>query len=300
MDTTGVVGELRIPDPVRRAYRSTPGLAMVFIGLAFLDAVARTLGLILPSVDLNPARPLSIVSSFLPRDLLILLPAVILLRLPRALQVTPLVFAGAVAISLGTLLAFPLGSLMLPVAMDFSAATFIPAIGWAAMGWGLATLNPKTPPPPVAGTANLVAALVVLAAATLGVLPLVIPRELDLGDPAVRDTALSIGILGVLGALAWGFFLRALVRGFGDPRRPNLATSVGTFAALLAAALGLAIAILTVVGRIDSGLLAPIVQSPVYVPLFWLAGGGATSLLVVAFGLGLADPMSRVGGMVLD
>lgn len=116
----------------------------------------------------------------------------------------------------------------------------------------------------------------------------------------MRDTAFSIGILGVLGALAWGFFLQSAVRGFGDPGRPNLATSVGTFAALLAAALGLGIAILTVVGRVDPTLLAPIVQSPIYVPLFWLAGGGATSLLVVAFGLGLADPMSRVGGMVLD
>ena len=64
--------------------------------------------------------------------------------------------------------------------------------------------------------------------------------------------------------------------------------------------MSLGIAVLTVVGRVDPGLLAPIVQSPIYVPLFWLAGGGATSLLVVAFGLGLADPMSRVGGMVLD
>jgi len=153
------------------------GVLMIFIGLASLDAVARTLGFILPSVDLNPAQPLSNVSSFMPRDLLILLPAVILLRLPRALHVTPFVFAGAVAISLGTLLAFPLGSLTLPVAMGVSAATFIPAIGWVAMGWGLTTLNPKTPPSSVAGTANLVATLVVLAAATLGVLPLVIPLE---------------------------------------------------------------------------------------------------------------------------
>jgi hypothetical protein len=38
MDTTGVVGELRIPDPVRRAYRSTPALAMVFVCLTIVDA----------------------------------------------------------------------------------------------------------------------------------------------------------------------------------------------------------------------------------------------------------------------
>lgn len=300
METTGVVGELRIPDPVRRAFRSTPGLSMVFIGLAVLDAVARTLGLFQPAVHLDMAQPLSVVSSFLPRDLLILLPAAIVIRLPSALHVTPFVLAGAVAISLGQLLELPLGSVVLPSVMGYTAATFIPALGWIALGWGLASLNPKTPPPTVAGTANLVAVVVVIAAAVLGVLPLVVPRELDLRDPSILNTVISIAIIEILGALAWGFFLRAVVRGFGDPRRPNLATSVGTIAALLAAALGLAIAVLTVVGRVDSVLLAPIVQSPISVPLFWLAGGGATSLLVVAFGLGLADPMSRVGGMALD
>jgi hypothetical protein len=300
MDTTGVVGELRIPEPVRRAYRSAPGFAMVFLGLVIVDATARTLGLLQPAVHLDLARPLTVLSSFLPRDLLILLPAVILIRLPSALHVTPLVLAGAVAISLGQLLELPLGSVVLPPAMGYSAATFVPALGWIALGWGLATLNPKTPPPTVAGTANLVAAVVVIAAAILGLLPLVVPRELDLRDPSTLNTVVSIAIVEILGAVAWGFFLRAVVRGFGDPRRPNLATSLGTFAALLAAALSLGIAVLTVVGRVDPGLLAPIVQSPIYVPLFWLAGGGATSLLVVAFVLGLADPMSRVGGMVLD
>jgi hypothetical protein len=300
MDTTGVVGELRIPDPVRRAYPSTPGLAVVFIGLSVLDAVARTLGLLQPPVRLDLAQPLTVLGSFLPRDLLIVLPAVILIRLPSALVVTPFALAGAMAISLGQLLELPLGSVALPSIMGYSAATFLPALGWISLGWGLALLNPKTPPPTVAGTANLVAAVVVIAAAVLGFLPLVIPRELDLRDPSIINTVVSIAIVQILGALAWGFFLRAVVRGFGDPRRPNLATSIGTFAALLAGALGLAIAVLTVVGRIDSGLLAPIVQSPIYVPMFWLAGGGATSLLVVAFGLGLADPLSRVGGMVLD
>ncbi|HEV2005001.1 MAG TPA: hypothetical protein VGQ85_00175, partial [Candidatus Limnocylindrales bacterium] len=156
MDTTGVVGELRIPDPVRRAYRSTPGLALVFIGLAFLDAVARTLGLLQPAVHLDLAQPLTVLGSFLPRDLLILLPAVIVIRLPSALRVTPFVLAGAVAISLGQMLELPLGSVVLPPAMGYTAATFIPALGWIALGWGLVTLNPNTPPPTVAGTANLV------------------------------------------------------------------------------------------------------------------------------------------------
>jgi hypothetical protein len=300
MDTTGVVGELRIPEPVRRAYRSAPGLAILFSGLAILDAVARTLGLLQPPVHLDLAQPLTVLGSYLPRDLLILLPAVILIRLPSALRMTPFVLAGAVAISLGQLLELPLGSITLPPVMGYSAATFIPALGWIALGWGLATLNPRAPLPTVAGTANLVAALVVIAAAVLGFLPLVVPRELDLHDPTTLNTVVSIAMVAILEAVAWAFFLRAVVRGFGDPRRPNLATSVGTFAALLAAALGLGIAVLTVVGRVDSVLLAPIVQSPVYVPLFWLAGGGATSLLVVAFGLGLADPMSRVGGMAID
>jgi hypothetical protein len=300
MDATGVVGELRIPEPVRRAYRSTPAVAMVFIAIAFLDPVGRGLGLFQPAVHLDPAQPLSIVSSFVPRDMLILLPAVILLRLPSAVRVTPFVLGGAVAISLGQLLELPLGSVVLPPALGYTAATFVPTLGWIAMGWGLATLNPKTPPTAVAGTANLVAAVVVIAAAALGVLPLVLPRELDLRDPSILNTVFSIAVVEILGALAWGFFLRAVVRGFGDPRRPNLATSLGTFAALLAAALSLAIAVLAVIGRVDPRLLVPILQSPIYVPLFWLAGGGATSLLVVAFGLGLADPMSRVGGMVLD
>jgi hypothetical protein len=300
MDTTGVVGELRIPEPVRRAYRSTPGLAMLFIGLAIADAMVRTLGLFQPAVHLELAQPLTVVGSFLPRDLLILLPAVIVIRLPSAPRVTPFVLAGAVGVSLGQLLELPLGSVVLPPAMGYSAATLVPALGWIALGWGLATLNPKTPPPTVAGTANLVAAVVVIAAAVLGVLPLAVPRELDLRDPSILNAVVSIAIVQILGALAGGFFLRAVVRGFGDPRRPNLATSLGTFAALLAASLSLGIAVLAVVGRVDSGLLAPIVQSPIYVPLFWLAGGGATSLLVIAFGLGLADPMSRVGGMILD
>ncbi len=300
METTSVVGELRIPDSVRRAYRSTPGLATAFIGLAVVDVFARILGLLLPAVDLDLARPLAVLSSFLPRDLLIVLPAVVVLRLPAAVRVTPWVVGGAVVVALGTLLERPLGTIVVPVSMGFSAAVILPAIGWVAMGLGLTVLNPKTPPPIVAGTANLVALMVVVAAAMLALLPLVIPRSLDLHDPAILRAVLWIGVTGVLGALAWGFFLRAVVRGYAEPRRPERATSLGTFATLIAAGLGLAIAILTTVARVDPGLMEPIVQSPLYPPLFWLASGGATSVLVLAFGLGLADPMSRVGGMALD
>lgn len=300
MDTTSVIGELRIPDSVRRAYRSTPGLATAFIGLAVVDVVARILGLLLPAVDLDLARPLSVLSSFLPRDLLIALPAVIVLRLPSAVRVTPWVVGGAVVVALGTLLERPLGAVVVPISMGFSAAAVIPAIGWVAMGWGLTALNPKTPPPTVAGAANLVGLMVVVAAAVLALLPLVIPRSLDLHDPAILRAVLWIGITGILGAASWAFFLRAVVRGYAEPRRLERATSLGTFAALIAAVFGLAIAILTTVGRINPGLMEPIAQSPLYVPLFWLASGGATSLLVLAFGLGLADPMSRVGGMALD
>jgi hypothetical protein len=300
MDATGVVDGMRPLDAVRRTYRGASPIARVFTGLVVVDVIARTLGLVQPAVDLSPARPLSLVASFLPHDLLILLPAFVIVRLPRAIELTPWVISGAIVIGLVELVALPLSSLAPPTFPGSVAIVIVTGLGWIGIGWGLAAINPKGPPPTVAGVANLVAVAILFASAALAILPLAIPRTLDLNDPVQLDLVIRTGVLGFLASVAWAWVLRAVVRGYGDPRRPSQATSLSTLAAIIAGVLAVGVAAITIFGRVDPAILAPLTRSPIYVPMVWLGSGGAMSLLVVAFGLGLADPYSRVGGMILD
>lgn len=296
----GVVDPIRVPGAFQRAVQETHVLVRVFVALAIADVAARTLGLLGPAVDLSLSRPLSMIASYLPRDLVIALPAIIVLRLRSAPAVTPWVVAGAIVVAVAEILVQPLGSF---VQADFTLSvlvTLTPSAGWLMIGWGLTRINPTEPSLRVAGTANLVAALVVLAALVIAFLPLVVPPPLGFGQGPATEVAVEIGLLQVLGSCASAYMFRAVVRGFGDPRRPRLARSVGATAAALSSVLGLGAALVTLLGRIDPRTLEWLTQSGVYVPLFWLGIGGAPSLLVVAFGLGLADPYRRVGGMRLD
>jgi hypothetical protein len=298
-ESLGAVDPIRIPQSVQRALRETPMQARVLIALAIADVIARTLGLLGPAVDLSLSRPLSVIASFLPRDLLIALPAIIVLRLPNAYRVTPWVVAGAIVVAVAELLVQPLASLVQADLTGYAIVVLMPLAGWLAIGRGLAQINPKEPSLRVAGTANLVAALVVVASLVVALLPLVVPLP-GLGQGPPIDVAVEIGLLQVLGSCAWAYLLRAVVRGFGDPRRPAPARSAGAIAAALSAVLGLGIAVVTVLGRIDPRTLQSLTQSDVYVPLVWLGTGGAVARLVVAVGRGLAVPYRRVGGMRLD
>jgi hypothetical protein len=295
-----VVDLIRVPELVQRAVRETPMLARVFVALAIADVFARTLGLLGPPVDLSLSRPLSVTASFLPRDLLIVLPAIIMLRLRNAYAVTPWVVAGAIVVAVAEILGQPLASLVQADFTGYTLVTLMAPAGWAVIGWGLGQMNPKEPSLRVAGTANLVAALVVLASLVVALLPLVVTPAVGFGQAPPIDTAVEIGLLQVLGSCGWAYLFRAVIRGFEDPRRPDWATSAGAIAAALSAVVGLVIAVVTVLGRIDPRTLGWLTQSDVFVPLVWLGAGGALSLLVVAFGLGLADPYRRVGGMRLD
>lgn len=295
-----VISLIRVPESVQRVVRETPTLARVFVALAIADVFARMLGLLGPPVDLSLSRPLSVIASFLPRDLLIMLPAIIMLRLPNAYAVTPWVVAGAIVVAVAEILGQPLAALVQADFPGYALVTLVAPAGWVVIGWGLGQMNPKEPSLRVAGTANLVAALVVLASLVGALLPLVVPPAAGFGQGPPIDIAVQIGLLQVLGSCGWAYLLRAVIRGFEDPRRPPWATSAGAFAAALSSVVGLVIAVVTLLGRIDPRTLGWLTQSVVFVPLVWLGVGGALSLLVVAFGLGLADPSRRVGDMRLD
>jgi hypothetical protein len=299
-DDLGVVDPIGVPGAAQRAFRDAPVLARLFVALAVVDVVGRTLGLLGPAVDLSLSRPLSVIASFLPRDLLILLPAIIVLRLPNAQAVTPWIVAGAIIVAGAEILARPLAALFQADFTVYSLVILMAPAGWLAIGWGLTRINPREPSLRVAGTANLVAALVVLASAVVALLPLVVPSPPGFGEGPATDIVVEIGLLQLLASGAWAYLFRAVVRGFGDPRRPVWAMSAGAIATALSAVLGIGLAVVTVLGRIDPRTLHWLTQSDVYVPLAWLGLGGAVSLLVVAFGLGLADPYRRVGGMHLD
>lgn len=270
-------------------FRRLPLIARTFIVLTVLDAVARTLGLIEPSVG---GDEIALFASFSPRDAWILLPAIVLIRRPTAPADTPWVYRGALVVAIVTLLARPtavmLGNLL--PADDIQAhvalvvvESVLTGVAFLIIGFGLERLNPRPPQPAVAGLANL-AAFGVLGAFLVGfVASLLTDLRLDIiFSPPWWSYA-----GGIFHGACVAYFVRAAGRSLGDPTRSETATRTATSGALLWA-----------LGLFGEGVVAgsyvithALSLSADLALAFELLQAVGPLLIVVGIGLGLADPL---------
>ena len=271
-----------------------PRTARLFIGLAVADIAIRGLFLWLESVlSTDGFRPTE--SPVALADPLILLPALIVVRRPTAGADTPLVHWGAVVVA-GT--AFATGGIARFIGLP-AEATFRPVqeqvletLVWTAgmllLARGLTVLNPRTPGAFAAGSANLasgaivVAALVSLLSSLINIEShLTVFRNLDLAASMLSVGAATVGQLGI------AYLARSVGRGFEDPSRPERATRLGSMAGVLYGVTALISAVLVGIEEITPWHGVP---ADVFTALGFMADG-ALVLLVVSFGLGLADPL---------
>jgi hypothetical protein len=289
----GVVDPIRVPAPIADGIsrqRRLPMVAQVFVGLTVLDALARTIGLIEPAVGGNLV---GLFSSYVPRDAWILLPALVLVRRPSAQTDTPWVVRGSIVIALVTLLTRPtlaiVGDLLPVGAVEPYVAlavveSVLRGIEYAVLGIGLATVNPRPPRPVSAGLGNLAAIGVIVAFIALLVGSLATNSRVD-----PLGTALPVWsyIAPFLGGLGIAYLVRAVCRGLDDPNRSERATRIATSGALIWT-LGL-------VAEATLGAVAILAHvffpSDVFTAFGLLEAAIGPLLLVVAFGLGLADPL---------
>ncbi len=300
-----VVESMRLPPGLERAargaierFRRLPELAQVFIALAAVDVLARLLGLIGPRIVLDLGAPVATLSSVLPHSALILLPALLVLRRPTAPADTPSIVDGAVFIGLAELLSFPTSSIANEIggvgawAATSIAAIGVQVVGWVAIGRGLARLNPVQPSDNASGLGNL-AAFAILGGTAVSLVLFLSGPGYDVGDPQTDGLLALNTIAQILAIGVLAYVARAVLRGLDDDSRPELARRTGATAALLAgglSALGLVVELLAAAGQ---PMAVSVSQAPAWGALRWLWIGGSTTLLVAAFGLGLADPATR-------
>jgi hypothetical protein len=243
-ETLGVVDPMRIPGSgaVARSWRRLPTLGRVFVALAIIDAVARILRLVEPSVDLDLSAPLGLIAGFLPRTLWILLPAIIVARRTDAARTVPWILRGALTLALTTLVAAPLHDLVTEYrfvmepevpSIAISFATNLLIIGaWLMLAKGFLELRSRPAAPIAAVLANLIAVGFVASVAIELVFALRSAARGELfGD--FWFAMLVLNGITALGLMATAAGLWAIVRGLDDPRRPGLATRFGVAAATL-------------------------------------------------------------------
>ena len=285
----GVVDPMRIPGgaAARRAWEGLPNLARVFIVLAAADVVVRAFGLLDTNLGLLLGSPLTWFTAFFPHDALILLPALLVIRRPHALDSTPLVVRGAVLVALVQALDGPLRGLvsggrvdpvLLPTVVSI-LGILLTAGGWWWMAQGMRWLNPVRPAETYAGLANLVGGGIAFAA--LVNLGLVLSRPAaDVGNPTWTALLQLDSALFVVPSLAFAYLARVVVLGTGDPSRPTAATYRATASLTLFA--------------IGSVLLLAVGAGAIWVVIGFVTGPVAMTGFVVAFGLGLADPSGTI------
>jgi hypothetical protein len=297
----GVVDPMRLPIPsgVSRWWRALPVLGRAFVGLAVIDVIGRIVGL---------ADPILILANLFPRELVILLPVLVLTRRADAAQATPLVLRGAVLLALveflGPLLInnelWSLGPENIVVWTLLSLiAALAKAWAWVMIGMGLLRLSAPSPSPNVAGFANLVAGALG-GVALLSLLLMLARPPVELWDPGSDSLYVLTSTFFLLDAMALAYLARIVIRGFGDSRRPAQPTRLAATAfgvlgvvALLDVTLALAtlfrttfgLGFIPAFGGADSG---PVLGYVSFVG-GWFFSGLMMSAFLVSFGLGLAD-----------
>ena len=301
MSDAGVVDSIRIPpwlrERVERTWRESHVVVRVFVILAFVDVVSRSLGILqprsMPGFDL-----FGLYSMLIPHDLWILLPAVLVLRRPDAARATPLVFAGALTIAVVTAVERPLqswfqgpvgvSSLSVEIGILGSIATLV---AWLLIARGLALLNPARPTSSTAGLSNVVLGFGLVALAMqAGTSLLTAP---DTGIPGLNGLLLLSNLVAYAQLTAWLYLLWILIRGIGDTRRPPMATAA---AAVGAAMTGLLDGVTTLAGVAMTAAQSPmplgggVALADIDYAFGLLSIGIGQALIVVAFALGLAEP----------
>jgi hypothetical protein len=271
-----------------------PRVAKLFVGLTVLDIVIRALLSWLESV-LSTDGFQSTDSPIGIAQLLILLPALVLIRRPTAATDTPLVLWGAIVVAVT---AFATGGIArflgLPAdALFLTAQTqLIETLAWTSgvilVARGLSALNPSTPAAFAAGSANLAAGAIVVAA-VVSLLSSLVSIETHLNAFLNFDWPASLMSIGAAtaGQLGIAYLARHVGRGFEDPSRPELATRLGSIAAVLYGVTELLTAVLVGIEEVTPWHGVP---ADVLTALSFMADG-ALVLLAVSFALGLADPL---------
>ncbi len=305
----GVVDPIRLPKFVRpglsrsgATWDRLPLLGRVFVVLAVVDVAARALGLFGMGLHVDLAFPISLITAFIPQTLLILLPALLLLRRPDAATATPLVLRGAIVLALVALITEPISSLLFGLPGDSGflvaygvaiARTILSAVGWLAIAVGLGALTTGLPGPAIAGLSNLVFAAL-LAAAIVSLALVLVLAPPDLGEPSWNTLETLANALYVMEAGVLAYLARVIIRGTEDVRRPASARYLATGATVTGAA------ITAIVGAVGAVALVHIVFAipggPIWgeVALAWIAGWPVTAAILVALALGLADNSVRL------
>ncbi len=284
-----VIDPMRIPGgaAARRAWDGLPILARAFIVLAFVDVVVRALGLLDTNLGLLLGDPLTWFTAFFPHDALIVLPALLVLRRPNALDSTPLVVRGAVLIAFVELLDAPLRGLVSGARVDPVLLPTIVSIlgllltagGWWWIAQGLRWMNPIKPAESYAGLANLVGGGIAFAALANLALVLVLPAA-DVGSATWTSLLQLNSALFAVPSLALAYLARVVVLGTGDPNRPTAAMYLATASLTLYA--------------IGAVLLLAVGEGAIWIVIGFVTGPVAMTGFVVAFGLGLADPSGTI------
>jgi hypothetical protein len=281
----GVVDPIRIPGAARaqRLWASLPQVSRIFVVLAVVDIVVRGLGLFGTSLFIEIVAPLTWITAFLPHTALILLPAVIAARRPGAAAALPLVVQGAIVVALVELLKDPVGNAFSGIVVDqilapvlvAMAGAIATAVGWVAIARGMRAFTPPPPPDAIAGLAGFVAGGLAIGA-FVSAASAILLGQIDLGDPAWNTLLRLNNAVVALSGLGLAYLAWVVIRGTVDPDRPARATKLAS-ASLVALAIG---TILVWFGG----------QGPIWLAVFLITHTGAWTGLVVAFGLGLADP----------
>jgi hypothetical protein len=308
----GVVDPMRIPVPAWLAgwWAGLPIIGRSFVALALLDVVGRAVGVLHPPISFDASLLLGV--QLLPRELIILLPALILTRQSDAARATPLILRGAILIGLVELLgpqvtnyvSATAGDTMLGWTVLSLVIAVLKAAAWVAIAIGLAALATAEPRPFYAGLANLVAGAMIVFALLRLLLVLTGPAN-DLGDPGWNQLQLIASSFFVLESFAWAYLAWVVLRGTEDSKRPHAAITlaVSAFAvagtlAILDLVLGLGALTRTTFGLTAIPMFGPIEIAAVGYATYSLGWVGfvlPTSALLVSFALGLADTRTQTG-----
>ena len=285
-------------EAIANRFRTWSGIVQAFVGVTLLDIVGRALGVISPGLQLSGGSLVSWLNAFLPHDALILLPALIVIRRRDAETATPWIVRGAVVIALVELLLSPTLAIATNV-LDLGQAIDVTrwlafifagarAIGWLAIGVGLMRLNPPDPNGATAGLANLGFWLV--AGAVLFDILTLIATPSNLNSGTIGGSFNLQAILFAALQLGFGYAVRATLRGLEDSSRSLPATRIAAVGALLSASMAFFSAVLTTFA-VAAFPFAIALQAAVGQQLAILEEVVGLTLVVVAFGLGFADPL---------